>query len=126
VADRPATPLASNVADKDGIMKPTKAQAVARPTTDPVTYRFRLYLAGSLPNSVQAERNLRALCAARLPGRHRIEVVDFLEEPGRALEDGVLVTPTLLKLAPEPSCMIIGTLSDGPAVLRALGLSEEK
>jgi circadian clock protein KaiB len=106
-------------------MRPDAAPAAPRPS-DTAQYALRLYVAGALPNSVQAEHNLRAVCEERLPGRHSIEVVDFLEEPERALEDGVLVTPTLVKLAPEPQRTIIGTLSDRAMLLRALGLREER
>jgi circadian clock protein KaiB len=89
-------------------------------------YHLRLYVAGTLPNSQQAVSNLRAVCEERLPGRHSIEVIDFLEEPERALEDGVLVTPTLVILAPAPQRTVIGTLSDRAALLRALGLREDR
>jgi circadian clock protein KaiB len=85
-------------------------------------YQFRLYVAGTLPNSKQAQQNLQALCDEHLPGRHHIEVVDFLTEPARALDDGVIVTPTLVLLAPGPARTVIGTLADSDAVLRALEL----
>jgi circadian clock protein KaiB len=89
-----------------------------------MTYQFRLYVAGSLPNSVQAQANLRAICEEHLPGDHAIEVVDFLEEPARGLADGVIVTPTLVMLEPGPKRTVIGTLADEGAVLRALELPQ--
>lgn len=87
-------------------------------------YELRLYIAGTLPNSVQARENLRALCEEHLAGRYSLEVIDFLERPGRALQDGVVVTPTLVKVAPEPQKIVVGTLADRSTVLRALGLPE--
>jgi circadian clock protein KaiB len=106
-----------------------RAASPASATTAPQSgvephYELRLYVAGALPNSVQAEENLRALCEEHLAGRHTLEVVDFLDRPGRALQDGVVVTPTLLKVSPEPKQIVVGTLADRPAVLRALGLTE--
>lgn len=86
-------------------------------------YRFRLYVAGEAPNSTAAVANLRSLCETHLNGRHEIEIVDFLLEPGRALADGVLVTPTLLKLSPPPVRKIIGNLSRTATVLTSLGLA---
>lgn len=86
-------------------------------------FRFRLYVAGDALNSVQALANLTALCQAHLPGRHEIDVVDVFQEPQRALADGIFMTPTLVKLAPSPVQSIIGTLSQTPAVLLALGLA---
>ena len=66
-------------------------------------FKFRLYVAGDAQNSAQAVANLTALCRTHLPDRHDIEVVDVFREPKRALADGILMTPTLVKLAPSPS-----------------------
>jgi circadian clock protein KaiB len=87
-----------------------------------VMFRFRLYVAGDALNSVQAQSNLNALCRKYLPDRHEIEVVDVFQEPKRALIDGIFMTPTLVKLAPSPVRMIVGTLSQTQTVLQALGL----
>ena len=85
-------------------------------------FKFRLYVAGSTQNSAQALANLTALCRAYLPDRHEIEVVDVFREPKRALANGILMTPTLVKLAPSPARTIVGTLSQTQTVLQALGL----
>ena len=87
-----------------------------------VRFKFRLFVAGGTQNSAQAAANLNAICRAHLPDRHDIEVVDVLREPKRALADGILMTPTLVRLAPSPVETIIGTLSQTQTVLRALGL----
>jgi circadian clock protein KaiB len=91
----------------------------------PVMFKFRLYVAGEAPNSAQAINNISALCEAHLPDRYTIEVVDVYREPRRAMADGILMTPTLLKLAPSPTRRIIGTLSQAQTVLEALGLETE-
>ena len=83
-------------------------------------YKFRLYVAGDAVNSVQARANLHALCDAYLPGQHEIEVVDVFLEQDRALEDGIFMTPTLLKLAPTKG-QVVGTLSHAHSVMMALG-----
>ena len=88
----------------------------------PAPVRFRLFVAGNSLNSSQAVANLRALCLARLPGRHLIDIVDVFAEPQRALADSVFVTPTLLKLGPPPARRIVGNLAQTPLVLAALGL----
>ena len=86
-------------------------------------YEFRLYVAGSTPNSVQARVNLNALCRKHLGGRYRIEIVDVSRHPDRALLDGIYMTPALLKLAPSPVRMIVGTLSRSRALLDVLGVA---
>jgi circadian clock protein KaiB len=86
-------------------------------------FKFRLYVAGDAPNATHAAANLRALCRAHLPDLHEIEIVDVFREPGRALADGIFMTPTLVKLAPSPAPRrIVGTLSQTQPVLHALGL----
>ncbi len=88
----------------------------------PVSFKFRLYVAGDGPHSTQAIANLRAVCTEHLPERHEIEIVDVLREPGRALADGVMLTPLLVKLSPAPIRKIIGSLSQRASVLQTLGL----
>ena len=88
-------------------------------------FKFRLYVAGDAQNSAQAVTNLTALCKAYLKDRHSIEVVNVFKEPKRALADGILMTPTLVKLAPIPApTRVIGTLSQTQPLLQALGLHE--
>jgi circadian clock protein KaiB len=88
-------------------------------------YVFRLYLAGGAPNSVRAFANLYAICQKHFPESHRIEVIDVLKEPMRALAEAILVTPTLVKLSPLPEQQIIGDLSEEEEVSRALGLPQK-
>jgi circadian clock protein KaiB len=87
-------------------------------------YAFRIYIAGGAPNSVRALANLYAICRKHFPASHRIEVIDILREPMRALAEAILVTPTVVKLSPAPELQIIGNLSEEEEVLRALGLPQ--
>ncbi len=87
------------------------------------SFRFRLYVAGNGPYSVQAAANLRAVCSECLPGRHEIEVVDVLKQKRRALDDGVMLTPLLVKLSPGPVRKVVGSLSHRDSVLEALGIA---
>lgn len=83
---------------------------------------LRLYLAGNGPNSTMARANLRRLLAEVDPARYSLEIVDCLRDPLSALEQGVLVTPTLVRVSPQPRVTIIGTLRDAAAVADAIGL----
>ena len=89
-------------------------------------YAFRLYFAGGAPNSVRAVANLYAICRKHFPESHRIELIDVLKDPMRALADEILVTPTVVKLSPAPEQQIIGNLSEEEEVLRALGLPQKE
>ncbi len=85
-------------------------------------FKFRLYVAGEAPNSVQAVHNLNSLCRQYLPERHEIEIVDVTRDPQRALADGVLLTPQLLRIFPTPIRKVVGNLSQLQPVLQTLGI----
>jgi circadian clock protein KaiB len=83
---------------------------------------LRLYVAGNAPNSLRAISSARALCEEHGAAGHELEIVDLLDHPQRAQADGVVVTPTLLKLSPSPSQRVIGNLSDMNRLLVTLGI----
>lgn len=106
-------------------MRPSKA---SRHKSDPAATTLvvmRLYIANNAPNSVQAAANLEAICKEHLKDAFKLEIVDVLEYPERALADGILVTPSLAKVSPSPATRVIGNLSDTASVLRALGIREQ-
>jgi len=84
-----------------------------------------LYIVDNAPNSVRAVANLDAICKEHLQDNFRLEIVDVLTCPQRALADGVVVTPSLSKLSPTPVAKIVGNLSDTVSVLRALGIRQQ-
>jgi len=83
-----------------------------------------LYITDSGPNSLRAVANLDAICKEHLQGNFRLEIIDVLEYPLRALAAGIVVTPSLAKLSPSPTATVVGNLSDKSGVLRALGIVE--
>lgn len=85
--------------------------------------QLRLYVAGGAPNSALALKNILAICKQQHVDTQRLELIDVLREPERALRDGILVTPTLVKLSPEPVVTIIGDLSATHVVTQALGFA---
>jgi circadian clock protein KaiB len=82
--------------------------------------RLRLYVAGDAPNSATAIANIQAICSEHFAERHEIEIVDMTWHPHRAMEDDIIVTPTLLKLLPMPLRRVVGNLSDREQVLMVL------
>jgi circadian clock protein KaiB len=92
----------------------------ARVRVKKLRLRLRLYVAGLAPNSLQAIANAKAICDEHFASAHELEIVDLLEDPRRALADGIIVTPTLLKLLPLPVERVIGNLNDTARVLMAL------
>lgn len=84
---------------------------------------LRLYVAGDGPNSSAARANLKRLLESRNPSTYSVEIVDCLVDPMRAIEEGVLVTPTLLRLSPPPRRTVVGSLSESSQVASALETS---
>ena len=91
----------------------------------PSVLRLRLYVAGDAPNSSLARTNLTTMLGQASADTYELEVVDCLSEPMRALNDGVIVTPTLKKISPEPEQTIVGALTDPARVRAALGLRDK-
>lgn len=87
-----------------------------------LTYAFRLYVVGQTLRAEMAESNLRFLCESHLDGRYDLEVIDATEHPERAEADGVIATPTVIRVAPLPQVRVIGDLSDHSRSAGALGL----
>ena len=100
----------------------SQPSAALDPRPAPGGLKLRLYVAGGAPNSTLAQGNLAALLASHGITDHELEIVDCIRDPRRALRDGVLVTPTLVRVAPPPQQTIVGTLSDTRRVAAALGL----
>lgn len=83
---------------------------------------LRLFVAGDSPESAIAIANLKALFPDNESSHVEIEIVDVQREPARAARDGIMVTPTLLKVSPSPRCRILGNLKNRDALLHLLGI----
>ena len=81
--------------------------------------RLRLYVAGAAPNSVLAIDNAKAICDQHFPG-YDLQIIDLLKQPILGLADGIIVTPTLVRVSPLPVRRLIGNLGDMTHVLTAL------
>lgn len=108
----PPPPSLSDAAGQDG----------AEVSSDGI-FHFRLYVAGQTPKSLAAIRNLTLLCDTHLPGRHKIEVLDLVENPELAAQDQIIAIPTLLSSLPPPLKRMIGTLADPEKFLIGLDYS---
>lgn len=87
----------------------------------PVRLELCLYVAGTSAHSQLAKQNLQTMAALHAATvTYNVQVVDVLVEPLRALQDRILVTPTLVKRSPGPEVRIIGNLSERETVQRAL------
>ncbi len=83
---------------------------------------LRLYVTGSTLLSTRAIENIEALIREELRGAYACEIVDVLQRPDLAEEDGIFATPTLVRRVPAPVRKLIGDLSDRELVLNSLRL----
>jgi circadian clock protein KaiB len=85
-------------------------------------YVLVLYITGATPQSAQAIRRIKEICAEHLAGRYELEVVDIYQQPELARDAQILAAPTLIKKLPSPLRKLIGNLSDLQRVLVGLEL----
>jgi circadian clock protein KaiB len=85
-------------------------------------YDLHLFMAGTTPKSVTALRNIQEICARYLSGRYSLAIVDVQQYPTKAVEEGLLGLPCLVKKRPGLVRRLVGDLSDHERVLKALGL----
>jgi circadian clock protein KaiB len=76
--------------------------------------RLRLYVASGAPNSVTAHDNLKLVLEENGVDAE-LEVLDVFEHPEEAARDGVMVTPMVVRVSPEPAVRMFGTLEGGVA-----------
>jgi circadian clock protein KaiB len=81
---------------------------------------LRLYVAGATPNSVLARANVMHVLEQLLVDGVKLTVLGVFERPDLAREDGVAVTPTLVRVRPEPKRRVVGVMNDCAAVLKLL------
>ena len=84
------------------------------------TWVLRLYVAGEIPKSISAVKNLKLICEDRLKGNYHLDVIDLVKNPRLAHDDQILAVPTLVRKLPLPVRNIIGDLSNTQCVLAGL------
>jgi circadian clock protein KaiB len=95
------------------VTPPGSLQPSDAPSDGP-TVQLSLYIARATPNSVRAEQNLSAVLkslAAHSAGT-TVEIIDVFTQPRRALNDGIVVTPTFVAVSNSRRAVLIGDLSD--------------
>ncbi len=83
---------------------------------------LRLYVTGQSLHSTKALANIEQLLG-EMSCRQHLDVIDVLEQPAMAEQDGIIATPTLVRLHPLPVRRIIGDLSDHEKVLSGLDIA---
>jgi circadian clock protein KaiB len=83
---------------------------------------LELYVAGTMPRSVQAITEVKRICNRFFKGHYALKVFDLTRDPHLASVKQILALPTLIKVGPSPSRRLIGDFADAERVAAALGL----
>ena len=65
---------------------------------------------------------VRRICDEELRGQVDLQIVDIRDAGAQAVDDGIVVVPTLVKRTPEPRRTLVGDLSDIMWVRSALDI----
>ena len=84
---------------------------------------LKLYVSGMSLKSMEAIRNVNKLCSEYLAGNFDLEIIDIYKNPEEAGKQQIIFSPSLIKILPLPRRILIGTFSDIPKVVKALGVN---
>ncbi len=87
---------------------------------------FRLYVTAASPISARAIVNARRFMELRLPGAHRLDILEIGGNISSAIADEIIASPTLVRIRPAPTRRFIGDLSDVVMLETSLGLSSNE
>lgn len=87
--------------------------------------KLKLFVAGSGAGAQTAVRNFNRFVEDFLGGDAETEVIDILDQPGKAREHRVIATPLLVRLEPAPIRKVIGDLSNTDGVCFGLGIDAQ-
>lgn len=80
--------------------------------------KLTLCIAGEDEETQSLLRDLTATLTANLsPGSWKLDVIDVIQMPDKALQNDVFVTPTLLREIPAPALKLIGDIVNTPRLL---------
>ncbi len=80
------------------------------PDLERTAIRLFLFVANDAPKSIMAIENIRRALVEFVDAAFALEIVNVFDDPDRALDSRVLVTPTLL--APDCARRLVGDLSE--------------
>ncbi len=85
-------------------------------------YLLKVYISNLTPKTLEKIGLFKEMLTAELGSGYHLELVELLKDPASALNDDILVTPTVIRCSPEPTKKIVGNFLDKKQVMFALGL----
>ena len=82
---------------------------------------FKLFISGETARSEKIIADLDSFLEAKFGREYNLRIIDVIKSPHMALKDGILATPTLVKVNP-PMKKVLGNFSDIGIALEKLGI----
>ena len=107
----------------------TTATTSERESSEASSYRFRLFVVGQSELNQRAEANFETVVLPALRRRGlddsqiELQVVDLADDPAAARKFNVIATPLLVRLAPDPTVRVLGTMDEVDRTLASLDLA---
>lgn len=95
----------------------------ALPKRDSIV-KLKLYVSNKTKRTEDAIKLLHRLFQNEWGDKYSFELIDIINNPDLAEQDGIIATPTLLKISPAPTKRIIGDFSMRDTLKQALGLKK--
>ena len=92
---------------------------------DSKKYKFILFVSGMSFKSMKAIENIGRICETYLKENFELEIIDVSKDPGLAVDYQLIGLPTLIKVEPTPTRVILGDLSDTNKVLKILTIEQQ-
>lgn len=86
-------------------------------------YKFKLFVAGSEPNSLLATKVVTEVCESWLKNNSSLEIIDVYENYQQAIDNKILVVPTLFVESLQGNYRIVGSLNTSINLTKSLGIS---
>ena len=85
-------------------------------------YKFKLFVAGSEPNSLLATKVVTEVCESWLKNNSSLEIIDVYKNYQQAIDNKIMVVPTLCVESLQGSFRIVGSLNTSISLTKSLGL----
>ena len=89
---------------------------------DKTQYELILYIAGISTDNQTAILEIKKYMKEKTNDHYALDVIDILERPEMAADDGVLATPTVVKKRPDPIVKVILDFTTKARLLMGLEL----
>ena len=90
--------------------------------TSAVKYHLKLFLADITPKKQNAIDYFKEILGDRISSSYQLEIIDVLLHPEIATKEDILITPTLIRITPQPTTKLILDLANTKALAETVNI----